>query len=72
MCKSIEKMKNVIAILLDLAKTFDTISHEIFLVETENCGLCGIALSWLNTYLTDKQQIVQIDNCTYELFHKCK
>jgi Reverse transcriptase (RNA-dependent DNA polymerase) len=46
---------------LDLSAAFDTISHDILLnrLDTE-FGVCGTALVWIKSYLSDRQQFVKI------------
>jgi hypothetical protein len=61
-CKEIDNNCKVITIFLDLAKAFDTISHNILLSKMENCGIRGLTLSWFKSYLTNRKQAVQIEN----------
>lgn len=49
-----------ILILLDLSAAFDTISHPILIERLANIGIIGGALSWFCSYLTDRQQFVQL------------
>uniref|UniRef100_A0A8P4G516 Reverse transcriptase domain-containing protein n=1 Tax=Dicentrarchus labrax TaxID=13489 RepID=A0A8P4G516_DICLA len=54
-----------ILILLDLTAAFDTINHTILLSRLESSlSITGTALSWLKSYLTDRQQFIHINNCT--------
>nr|XP_029137828.1 uncharacterized protein LOC114921708 [Labrus bergylta] len=54
-----------ILILLDLTAAFDTISHSILLSRLEHSlNITGTALSWLQSYLTDRQQFININNCS--------
>ncbi|XDV31632.1 hypothetical protein PO909_002599 [Leuciscus waleckii] len=53
-----------ILILLDLTAAFDTINHSILLSRLESSlNITGTALSWLQSYLTDRQQFIHINNC---------
>ncbi|XP_010792557.1 uncharacterized protein, partial [Notothenia coriiceps] len=54
-----------ILILLDLTAAFDTINHTILLSLLESSlNITDTALSWLKSYLTDRHQFININNCT--------
>ena len=56
--------KNVpIAVYMDLSKAFDTLDHSILLNKLKYYGVQGTALSWFNSYLTNRHQYVEIENC---------
>ena len=56
------RMTNLI-VLLDLAKAFDTVSHNILLKKLELCGLNGVTLDWFSSYLSDRQQQCVVEGC---------
>ena len=59
---SLDQGKCVLLILLDLSAAFDTVDHEILLnVLRKRLGVCGKALDWLRSYLTDRTQSVCIN-----------
>ena len=50
-------------VLLDLAKAFDTVSHNILLKKLELYGLKVVTLHWFSSYLSDRQQQCVIEGC---------
>lgn len=59
---NLDKSKKCMAVFLDLAKAFDTVSHQILLDRLQNTGIRGPALSLIENYLTDRKQCVKIDD----------
>ena len=47
---------------LDFRKAFDCVNHEILLSKLNTCGVRGIALDGLCSYLTNREQYVSINN----------
>lgn len=61
-----DQIKNLIdsgcwaaAIFIDFTKAFDTINHRILYAKLESLGICGPALTLLQSYLLDRTQVVQ-------------
>ena len=53
--------KASLVVFLDLSAAFDTIDYTILVNRLRNdYGLCGKALDWLESYLTDRYQSVHI------------
>ena len=51
-------------IFLDFAKAFDTVNHRIMLNELSYYGIRGVSNNWLESYLSNRQQCVQIGSHT--------
>ena len=60
--------KNVtMATFLDLSRAFDTINHKILLKKLQNMGIRGVANLWFQSYLTNRQQFMEILSCSSSL-----
>ena len=60
---NIDKGENNLTVLLDLAKAFDTVSHEILLKKLKLYGLEGVTLDWFSSYLSNRQQQCVVEGC---------
>ena len=49
-------------ILLDFAKAFDTVNHEILLEKLYYYGIRGVAHKWFKSYLSERMQCTEIGN----------
>jgi len=49
-------------VFLDFSKAFDTVNHTILLKKMERYGILGIPLEFFASYLTNRQQYVQMGN----------
>jgi len=56
-----------VRVFIDLSKAFDTINHSLLLSKSFNCGIRGPAYQWLKSYLSNRQQFVQINGQKSEL-----
>ena len=59
-CK-VEEGHNIDIIYLDFAKAFDKVSHQRLLQKIEAHGISGKILSWIRSWLTDRQQRVVLN-----------
>ena len=50
----------VCMVLLDLQKAFDTVDHGILLMKLKAPGLSQDVSRWLQSYLSDRQQLVDV------------
>jgi hypothetical protein len=48
-------------VFFDLKKAFDVCSHDILLMKLSKMGIKGKALDWFRSYLSERQQIVDIN-----------
>lgn len=55
-----EKKENITGIFLDLRKAFDCLNWDILLQKIWNVGIRGNAYKWMENYLTDRHQYVEI------------
>ena len=60
--ESLENKEVGFCILLDFAKAFDTVNHEILLAKLEHYGIRGIAYTWFKSYLSNRKQCTEIGN----------
>ena len=55
-------------IFLDLTKAFDTVNHGVLLHKMENfCGFRGLALKLIQSYLSNRKQYTNMENCKSDL-----
>ena len=61
---NMDEGKVTVLTLLDLSADFDTIDHNILIKSVSMWyGICGTALNWFSSYLTDRYQRVNTANC---------
>ena len=65
--KDIDERNISLAIFMDLSKAFDTLVHQILLKKLNYFGIVGNALAWFSSYLTGRQQYVELDGVSSSL-----
>jgi hypothetical protein len=66
------KMFNLLVVLIDLRKAFDTVDHQVLLRKLELYGIKGQALPFLESYLSNRNQKFQIQgSVSSEKLIKC-
>lgn len=58
--KSLDERADVLAILLDFSKAFDSVPHERLLIKCEHYGINGNLLKWIRAFLTGRNQFVSV------------
>ena len=66
---ALNEKKYAIAIFCDLQKAFDTCNHQILQKKLEKIGVKGLELEWFKSYLSNRQQFVQIGDCASTTRH---
>ena len=59
---AIDNSKMVGVVLVDFKKAFDLVDHQILLSKLEFYGIKHETLMWFNTYLSQRQQQVSVNN----------
>jgi hypothetical protein len=49
--------------LVDFSKAFDTVDHVLVVRKLNDLGFPGSIVNWVISYLTDRFQLVKIDEC---------
>ena len=53
--KGFQNKKFTAGLFLDLSKAFDMLKHSILIDKLNYYGICGVALDWFRSYLTDRK-----------------
>ncbi len=58
----IEERDNIDVIYLDFRKAFDAVPHQRLLMKLRAYGITGNVLNWIENFLTNRRQRVQVNN----------
>ena len=67
--KSLDRKETLISVFLDFSKAFDTVNHTLLLQKLEHMGIRGTSLKWFESYLTNRTQVVCIDDINSSAKH---
>ena len=67
--KALECGKHILLVLLDLSAAFDSVDHEILIDKLHMIGVRGDALSWVESYLSARTQVIRIGEDTSQPIH---
>ena len=59
------RTEHVLSIFLDLFTALDIIGHKILLSKLWHRGIRGVAYNWFCSYLSNRKQLVQINNVCF-------
>ena len=69
---AIDPRETTVGVFLDLSKAFDTLDHQILFTKLEHYGIRDVALQWIKSYFSCRQQFVQINQtCSSMQAIKC-
>ena len=69
---AIDPRETTVGVFLDLSKAFDTLDHQILFTKLEHYGIRDVALQWIKSYFSLRQQFVQINQtCSSMQTVKC-
>lgn len=58
--ENIDNKNKTMAVFMDLSKAFDCVNHKILIKKLECYGIRGVALKWVQSYLTNRMQYVEL------------
>lgn len=67
---SVDRSQFTVGAFCDLSKAFDCVDFAVLMAKLRCCGIGGVALDWLSSYFTDRQQKVVIDSNSQSNYEK--
>jgi len=59
--------KTIDIIILDFSKAFDSVNHRMLIFKLRCIGLNELIVGWIESFLKDRTQFVEVDGCKSEL-----
>jgi hypothetical protein len=61
--RNVDRATQTDVIYTDFSKAFDKVCHRTLINKLKNSGIHGTLLQWIESYLTNRSQRVQLKNC---------
>ena len=59
--ESLSKRQISLLLLIDFFKAFDMVEHSILILKMEHYGIRGVAIKWMQSYLSGRKQFLSIN-----------
>ena len=59
--EDLDQGKIIEVIYMDIKKAFDTVPHSHLIIKLQNYGICPSIISWIKSFITGRQQYVQLE-----------
>ena len=61
--RALDEGLQVDSVYTDFQKAFDTVDHSVLLQKLSRWAFCGPLLTWVESYLSERVQLVKVANC---------
>ena len=69
--KAKDNGKHTGVVLIDMAKAFDKVVHQLLINDVRDCGVSKDALKWIISYLSDRVQLVVVSGEPPSTYSDC-